>query len=258
MSLFHKVKNTLHLFRAIDINKLSAISEKIDLAEAMDSLGELDEKELKAVMKLLQSKGKKGQHKLPPIDADFYNLEHKLSQDQYDLQLKVRNFMEDEIRPLANKSWYNGEFPFEVIEKFKKLGLAGMTYEGYGCPHLSNVMEGVLTQEMARVDASVTTFFGAHSGLAMGSIYLLGSDSQKEEWLPQMQKLDKIGAFGLTEPEIGSAISQGMKTTCKLDGENWILNGEKKWIGNATFADVTVIWAKDTETQKVKGFLVRK
>ncbi|HLS31550.1 MAG TPA: acyl-CoA dehydrogenase family protein, partial [Flavobacteriaceae bacterium] len=103
-----------------------------------------------------------------------------------------------------------------------------------------------------------TTFFGAHSGLAMGSIYLCGSDEQKEEWLPAMQKLDKIGAFGLTEPESGSDVSQGMRTTCKFDGENWILNGQKKWIGNATFSDVTVVWARDEDSGKVKGFLVRK
>src|SRR5699024_3532973 len=120
--------------------------------------------------------------------------------------------------------WYKGEFPQEVIEKFKILNLAGMTYKGYGCPNLPHVMEGVLTQEMARIDASLTTFFGVHSGLAMGSIYLLGSEQQKEEWLPQMQKMEKIGAFGLTEPDGGSDVSQGMRTTCSFDGENWVIN----------------------------------
>src|SRR5699024_11256930 len=142
---------------------------------------------------------KKRQHQRPPIDADYYKLDHKLNKEERELQLKVRNFMEDEIRPLANESWYRAEFPFEIIEKFKQLDLAGMTYKGYGCPNLSNVMEGIITQEMARVDVSMTTFFGVHSGLAMGSIYLCGSDDQKEEWLPQMKKLEKIGAFGLTE-----------------------------------------------------------
>src|SRR5699024_10390041 len=95
-------------------------------------------------------------------------------------------------------------------------------------------------------------------GLAMGSIYLLGSEQQKEEWLPQMQKMEKIGAFGLTEPDGGSDVSQGMRTTCSFDGENWVINGKKKWIGNATFADVIIIWAKDEESGKVKGFLIRK
>jgi len=258
MSVFGKIKNTIRLLRGVDLDKLAAINQKIDLKEAMEALGKLDDRELKGLMKLLQSKGKKGQHKLPPIDADFYKLDLKLTEEQRELQMKVRNFMEDEIQPLVNKSWYKGEFPQEVIEKFKILNLAGMTYKGYGCPNLPHVMEGVLTQEMARIDASLTTFFGVHSGLAMGSIYLLGSEQQKEEWLPQMQKMEKIGAFGLTEPDGGSDVSQGMRTTCSFDGENWVINGKKKWIGNATFADVIIIWAKDEESGKVKGFLIRK
>ncbi len=258
MSLFGKIKNTMRLMKTIDLEELAAINKKIDLSEAMDSLGKLDERELKGMMKLLKSKGKKGQHKLPPIDADFYKLETKLTSEERELQMKVRNFMEDEIRPLANKSWYKAEFPMEVIEKFKTLNIAGMTYKGYGCPNLSNVMEGILTQEMARVDASITTFFGVHSGLAMGSIYLLGSEEQRREWLPKMQKLEKIGAFGLTEPEGGSDVSQGMRTTCEFDGEHWILNGQKKWIGNATFSDLTIIWARDVNSGHIKGFIVRK
>lgn len=256
--MFKKIKKMLQLFREIDLDKLAAINEKIDLSEAMKSLGELDERELKGMMKLLQTKSSKGQHKLPPIQADFYHLDQKLTEEERALQMKVRNFMEDEIRPLANKFWYRGEFPHEVIEKFKTLNLAGIPYEGYGCPNLSFVMEGVITQEMARVDASVTTFFGVHSGLAMGSIYVCGSEAQKEEWLPKMQQLEKIGAFGLTEPEGGSDVSQGMRTTCKFDGENWILNGQKKWIGNATFADLTIIWARDVDSGHIKGFIVRK
>lgn len=259
MPLFKNIKNTLSLLKKIDLNKLAALQQKIDLSQAMDALSELDERELKGMMKLLASKsGKKGQHKLPPINADFYRLEKRLRPEERELQMKVRNFMEDEIRPLVNKSWYEGEFPLVIIDKFKKLNLAGMTYQGYGCPNLSNVMEGILTQEMARIDASITTFFGVHSGLAMGTIYLLGSEAQKEEWLPQMQKLEKIGAFGLTEPDGGSDVSQGMKTTCRFDGENWVINGQKKWIGNATFADLTIIWARDTDSGHVKGFIVRK
>lgn len=258
MSLFGKIKNALHLMKEVDLDQLAAINEKIDLSEAMKSLGQLDERQLKGLMKMVQSKGKKGQHQLPPIDGDFYNLDLKLTEKQRELQMKVRNFMEDEIRPVVNDSWLKAKFPFEIIDKFKKLNITGIPYEGYGCPNLPFLMEGVITQEMARVDVSITTFFGVHSGLAMGSIYLCGSDEQKDEWLPQMQKLEKIGAFGLTEPNVGSAVSQGMETTCKFDGEKWILNGQKKWIGNATFADVTIIWAKDEESHKVKGFLVRK
>lgn len=258
MSLFEKVKSTFGLLKSVDLDQLAKINEKIDLAEAMKALGSLDDSQLKGLMKMLKTKQKKGQHDLPPINGDFYNLDLKLTEEQRALQLKVRNFMENEVRPIVNDYWNRGKFPMEIIPKFAKLGLAGIPYEGYGCPNLPFLMEGVIAQEMARVDVSVSTFFGAHSGLAMGSIYLCGSDAQKEEWLPKMQKLEKIGAFGLTEPNVGSGVAGGMETTCSYDGENWILNGQKKWIGNATFADVTVIWARDIANNQVKGFLVRK
>jgi glutaryl-CoA dehydrogenase len=119
-------------------------------------------------------------------------------------------------------------------------------------------MEGILAMEMARVDASIATFFGVQSGLAMGSIYLLGSEEQRLEWLPRMQAFQAIGAFGLTEPEVGSGVAGGLTTTAKRHGDKWVLNGQKKWIGNATFADVIVIWARDLDDDQVKGFLVRK
>jgi glutaryl-CoA dehydrogenase len=108
------------------------------------------------------------------------------------------------------------------------------------------------------VDSSIATFFGVHSGLAMGSIYLCGSDEQKQQWLPPMARLEKIGAFGLTEPDIGSGAAGGLTTTARREGDTWVLNGQKKWIGNATFSDVTVIWARDLADNQVKGFLVEK
>lgn len=257
MSLFGKVKNTVNLLKSVDLDQLAKISKTIDIPEAMNALGNLDENQLKGLMKMLKTKRKKGQHDLPPIDGDFYNLDLKLTPEQRDLQLKVRNFMEDEVRPLVNDHWNRAKFPFEIIEKFAKLNITGVAYEGYGCPNMSFLMEGIIAQEIARVDVSISTFFGVHSGLAMGSIYLCGSEEQKKEWLPKMQKLEVIGAFGLTEPNVGSGVAGGMETTCYFDGENWILNGQKKWIGNATFSDVTVIWARDEASNKVKGFLVR-
>jgi len=240
------------------MDQLAKINQKIDLAEAMKTLGKLDDRQLTGLMKMLKTKRKKGQHDLPPIDGDFYNLDLKLTKEQRDIQLKVRNFMEDEIRPLVNEYWKKDQFPFEIIEKFKTLNIVGVPYEGYGCPNLPFLMEGIIAQEIARVDVSISTFFGVHSGLAMGSIYLCGSEKQKQEWLPKMQKMEKIGAFGLTEPNVGSGVAGGLETTCKFDGQNWILNGQKKWIGNATFADVTIIWAQDEESGQVKGFLVKK
>lgn len=258
MSIFKKVKNTINLLKSVDMDQLAKINEKIDLAEAMKSLGSLDDRQLAGLMKMLKTKRKKGQHELPPIDGDFYNLDLKLTKEQREIQLKVRNFMEDEIRPLVNEYWKKDQFPFEVIEKFRDLNIVGVPYEGYGCPNLPFLMEGIIAQEIARVDVSISTFFGVHSGLAMGSIYLCGSEEQKQEWLPKMQKMEKIGAFGLTEPNVGSGVAGGLETTCSFDGENWVLNGQKKWIGNATFADVTIIWARDLESNQVKGFLVRK
>ncbi|MGA8854061.1 MAG: acyl-CoA dehydrogenase family protein [Christiangramia sp.] len=258
MSLFKKVRNTINLLKSVDMDQLAQINKKIDLADAMKTLGKLDDRQLAGLMKMLKTKRKKGQHDLPPIDGDFYNLDLKLTEQQREIQLKVRNFMEDEIKPLVNEYWKKDQFPFEVIEKFSKLNIVGVPYEGYGCPNLPFLMEGIIAQEIARVDVSISTFFGVHSGLAMGSIYLCGSEEQKQEWLPQMQKMEKIGAFGLTEPNVGSGVAGGLETTCKFDGENWVLNGQKKWIGNATFADVTIIWARDLDSNQVKGFLVRK
>jgi glutaryl-CoA dehydrogenase len=116
----------------------------------------------------------------------------------------------------------------------------------------------MVAMELARVDPSIATFFGVHGGLAMGSIYLCGSDEQKERWLPAMAELRLIGAFGLTEPLQGSGIAGGLSTTARRDGDEWVLDGEKKWIGNASFADLVVVWARDVDDHQVKGFVVEK
>jgi glutaryl-CoA dehydrogenase len=110
--------------------------------------------------------------------------------------------------------------------------------------------------ELARIDASISTFYGVHTGLAMGSIYLCGSEEQKQTWLPAMAAMQKIGSFGLTEPLVGSGTSGGLSTTCKREGDTWVLNGQKKWIGNAPWGDVTIIWARDLDDKQVKGFIV--
>ncbi|MFL5656235.1 MAG: acyl-CoA dehydrogenase family protein, partial [Ktedonobacteraceae bacterium] len=125
-------------------------------------------------------------------------------------------------------------------------------------PGKSTLLDGMVAMEMASVDSSIATFTGVHSGLAMGSIYLCGSEEQKQQWLPAMRRYEKIGAFGLTEPEVGSGASGGLMTTARREGNTWVLNGQKKWIGNATFSDVTVIWARDEANNQVKGFLVEK
>lgn len=243
----------------MDLDALGELSQKVDLPEIMKTVGKLDDRQLQGLLKMLKHKsGKKAQSKLPPIDGDFYDISLKLTPQQRELQIRVRNFMEDEIRPIANEYWNRAEFPFEIIPKMAELNICGLTIDGYGASNENFVMEGIIAMEMARVDVSISTFFGVHSGLAMGSIAVCGSEEQKREWLPKMARLELIGAFGLTEPEVGSAVAGGLGTTCRQEGNEWILNGQKKWIGNATFADVIIIWANDETTNQVKGFLVRK
>jgi len=253
---FSNLKNIIRLLKSVDLEQLSAISKKVDLPLLMNSFSKLDDKQLQGLSKMLNPDKKKKE--LPPIDGDFYDVFHTLTPDQRALQLKVRAFMEKEVRPIVNDYWLRDQFPFELIDKFRELNICGVTYDGYGCPNLPFIMEGVLAMEMARVDASIATFFGVQSGLSMGSIYICGSEEQKQKWLPQMQKFDKIGAFGLTEPEVGSGAAGGLTTTCKKTDDGWVLNGQKKWIGNATFADVIIIWAKDLDDGEVKGFIVEK
>jgi len=251
------IRQAFHLLKNIDFDQLGRISSKIDLPKVMDTVGKMNDQQLAGLMKMLQSGG--GHKKeVPPVNGDFYDLSGMLSPEDRALQLQVRAFMENEIQPIVNEHWLKAEFPHEIIPKLAALNIAGLTYQGYGCPNKSFLMEGIIAMEMARVDCSISTFFGVQSGLAMGSIYMLGSEAQKQEWLPGMQKLEKIGAFGLTEPEVGSGTAGGLTTTAKRDGDTWILNGQKKWIGNATFADVLVIWARDVDDNQVKGFLLRK
>ena len=255
-NIFSGIRQAIQLFKSVDFEQFNKISQKVDIPKLMDGFSRLDDKQLKGLMKMIDPDKKKKE--LPPVDGDFYDVYHTLTPEQREIQLKVRKFMEEEVKPLVNHYWLHDEFPFELIPKFRELNLCGVTYQGYGCPGLPFLMEGVLAMEMARIDASIATFFGVQSGLSMGSIYLCGSEEQKQKWLPQMQKFDKIGAFGLTEPEVGSGAAGGLTVTCKKTAEGWILNGQKKWIGNATFADLVVIWARDLDDGEVKGFIVEK
>ena len=189
-------------------------------------------------------------------DSDFYSLELLLDPAGRQKLQQVREFMEKEIEPVINRYWTREEFPRELIPAIGQLGIVGMAYQGYGCAGGGNLLDGMVAMELARVDSSIATFFGVHSGLAMGSIYLCGSEEQKQRWLPAMARLEKIGAFGLTEPDVGSGAARGLTTTARRDGDEWVLNGQKKWIGNATFADQVIIWARDVDDNQVKGFVV--
>ncbi|WP_221353637.1 acyl-CoA dehydrogenase family protein [Streptomyces beigongshangae] len=192
--------------------------------------------------------------------ADFYDFEAALPDDERKILLRTRSFMHDAVKPLVNENWAGGTFPRELIERFRESGLVGLSYEGYGehRPAVSHLLTGMMAMEMSRVDASVATFFGVHNGLAMYSVQAGGSQEQRDRWLPDMASMARIGAFALTEPLDGSDVAAGMRTTAERRGDTWVLDGAKRWIGNATFADLVVVWARDLADDQVKGFVVDK
>jgi glutaryl-CoA dehydrogenase len=188
--------------------------------------------------------------------ADYYLLDETLSVQERELRDRVREFCDREVLPIINDYWERADFPFELVPKLAELNVTGTTIQGHGCPGMSRLGAGIVARELARADGSFNTFFGVHSGLAMGAIDLLGSEVQKARWLPPMARLETIGAFGLTEPEHGSD-SVSLETTAQRDGDEYLINGAKRWIGNASFADVVIIWARD-EAGDVGAYLVEK
>jgi glutaryl-CoA dehydrogenase len=191
------------------------------------------------------------------MTTDYYLLDELLDDEARAVRDRVRKFVDTELLPVINDYWDRAEFPFPLVPRIAELGIIGSTISGYECPGLSRLAAGMVTLEMSRGDGSVNTFIGVQSGLAMGSIALLGSEEQKQRWLPAMAALDKIGAFGLTEPEHGSD-SVALETSARRDGDQWVLNWAKRWIGNASIADVIVVWARDTDDGRVKAFVVEK
>lgn len=194
----------------------------------------------------------------PAWPGDFYHLRQTLPDSDQVLLKRLRETLEAKIAPVINDYWIRGAFPHDLVPVFAGLGVAGASYKGYGFPGHSSLLEGLMTMELARVDPSCATFVGVHGGLSAGSIYLCGSEEQKQRWLPAMSRWEKIGAFGLTEPEVGSGVAGGLTTTARRDGDGWVLNGQKRWIGNGSFADLVVIWARDLADNQVKGFVAEK
>src|SRR5438132_14159332 len=190
------------------------------------------------------------------LGTDFYLMDELLTEQERGARDKVRAFCDKEVIPIINDYWERAEFPFELIPKIADLHVAGGSIQGYGCPGMSTIAAGLIALELARGYASVCTFFGVHSGLAMSSIAMLGSEEQKQRWLPAMARMEKIGAFGLTEPNHGSD-AVALETRAHRVGNEYVLNGAKRWIGNASFADVVIIWARDDDGN-VGGFLVEK
>ncbi|RSN67196.1 acyl-CoA dehydrogenase family protein [Actinomadura sp. WAC 06369] len=195
---------------------------------------------------------------LDSLPGDLYRMQDLLDEREQEIVGRVRAFLEEKVAPIANDCWARAEFPFDLIPGYAELGVAGLPYEECPGERPSSLLTGFLAMDMARVDPSMATFFGVHSGLAMGSIGRCGSPEQRARWLPAMGRMEKIGAFALTEPEGGSDVALGLRTTARRDGDHWILNGAKRWIGNATFADLTVVWARDADDGQVKGFVVGK
>jgi alkylation response protein AidB-like acyl-CoA dehydrogenase len=193
---------------------------------------------------------------LPPPNSDFYQFVETLGADELATVKRVRAFMETKVAPVINKYWVEDAFPFELLPAFKELNIGGLGIQGYGCPGGSQLLVGLVAIEMSRFDASIATFFGVHSGLAMTSIAFGGSEEQKQKWLPPMARMEKIGCFGLTEPLVGSGTGGGLTTTAKREGDTWVLNGQKRWIGNAPWCDISIIWARDLADNQVKGFIV--
>jgi len=191
------------------------------------------------------------------LGTDYFHIADQLTAAERDAWRRTRDFVDNEVLPVINGYWERAEFPWALVEQLAKLDVIGDGIEGYGCPPMSPIAVGLVHMELNRGDGSLGTFLGVQAGLAMRSIAMLGTTAQKQRWLPPMARLDKIGAFALTEPAHGSdAVS--LETSARREGDTWVINGQKRWIGNGTIADVVVIWARDTSDGKVKAFLVER
>ncbi|XVE62056.1 hypothetical protein DITRI_Ditri06bG0088400 [Diplodiscus trichospermus] len=193
----------------------------------------------------------------PPSVSDYYQFDDLLTPEEQAIRMKVRECMEKEVAPVMTEYWEKAEFPFQLIPKLGALRIAGGTIKGYGCPGLSLTVSAIATAEIARVDASFSTFILVHSSLAMLTIALCGSEEQKQKYLPSLAQLKTIACWALTEPEYGSDASSLKTIATKVEG-GWILEGQKRWIGNSTFADVLVIFARNASTNQINGFIVKK
>src|SRR3954454_3329361 len=197
------------------------------------------------------------QHLGSALATDYFFVREQFSDEQWDHFLRTRRFVDEEVLPAINDYWERAELPWPLMQRLAELGLYGEDIEGHGCPGMSPLARGLVNMELHRGDGSLGTFLGVQSGLAMKSIALLGSEEQKDRWLPAMARLDKIGAFALTEPAHGSD-SVALETAARREGDGWVLSGSKRWIGNGSIADLVVVWARDTDDGQVKGFLVEK
>ncbi len=188
--------------------------------------------------------------------VDFIAFDSLLSQDELLVRDTARKFVEDNLIPIIEECNRAGRFPRELIKPMGELGFYGANLKGYGCAEMSNVEYGLVMQELERGDSGLRSFVSVQSALVMYPIYTFGSDEQKNHWLPALQNGEKLGCFGLTEPDFGSNPS-GMRTRARRAGNDYILNGEKMWITSGSIANIAIVWAKVAdEGDKVRGFIV--
>jgi glutaryl-CoA dehydrogenase len=191
-----------------------------------------------------------------PLVSDFYSYAARLSDREREALAALRDWLEREVKPIVNDHWERAEFPMQVVKPLAELGALSFAWDETRPFENSAVFRGFVALELARVDPSVGTFVGVQNGLATGSIAVAGSEEQRREWIPKLASGEVVGAFGLTEPLSGSDSARGLQTMARREGDEWVLNGAKRWIGNATFSDITIIWAKDEADGQVKGFIV--
>ena len=189
---------------------------------------------------------------------DLYALDEELDDTQRALQQRVRSWVSQRFEPLVNEHWDKGDFPMDLVKEVADLGAFGTSIEGYGCPGLDCLSYGIVMRELERGDSGLRTLASVQGALSMSAIAMFGTEDQKQEWLPPMACGERLGCFGLTEPGFGSNPS-GLVTRARREGDDWIIDGEKMWIGNADVADVAIIWAKIDDgdgARSIRGFLV--
>lgn len=190
------------------------------------------------------------------LSSDFYGFENGLQDREKEMLARLRHYLEVDVKPIVNDHWARAEFPLSIVAGLAELGVFGMPWEETRLFPNSAVFRGWVALELARIDASVATLVGMQNGLVMGSVGVAGSSEQRAEWMPKFASGEWLGCFALTEPLSGSDASQGLRTTATPDGDEWIISGSKRWIGNGTIATHAIVWAKSTEDGQVKGFLV--
>jgi len=241
---------------------LTSLASKVDLDQLLKTLDQLDPAGLKGVLKQARraqlGTERDAAERLPLVNGDFLDIESELSQSERDILVTWRAFLQAEVEPIANDFWERGEFPMHLIPKLGQLVAQTYGKDVTHYPVMPPLLSGMLSAEIARVDPSLCSFLGVHRRLCMTSIWLFGSAAQKDRWLPGLLRFERVGSWALTEPLVGSGAARGLLTRATRAGDTWLLNGQKKWSGNATFADVNVIWAVNAETGQVNGFLVER